>query len=147
MSSVTGLQPGSCPRCSVPGRRTMQLTEVDREDSPQEDALDPSLPIVDPHHHLWPSGYRIPYDLAALEADLRRGHTVEATVFVECMTSFRPDGDEALRPVGETEFVAGSTPASGRSAGVAAGIVGWADVMHPKEAARTLDGHIEAGRG
>ena len=124
----------------------MQLTEVDREESPQEQVLDPDLPIVDPHHHLWPSGYRIPYDLAALEADFRRGHNVEATVFVECMTSFRPDGDEALRPVGETEFVVG-TVGSHTSArtDVAAGIVGWADLMSPDEAARTLDGHVEAG--
>ena len=124
----------------------MQLTEVDREESPQEQVLDPDLPIVDPHHHLWPSGYRIPYDLAALEADFRRGHNVEATVFVECMTSFRPDGDEALRPVGETEFVVG-TVGSHTSAGtdVAAGIVGWADLMSPDDAARTLDGHVEAG--
>ena len=124
----------------------MQLTEVDREESPQEQVLDPDLPIVDPHHHLWPSGYRIPYDLAALEADFRRGHNVEATVFVECMTSFRPDGDEALRPVGETDFVV-DTVGSHTSAGtdVAAGIVGWADLMSPDEAARTLDGHVEAG--
>ena len=30
---------------------------------------------------------------------------------------------------------------------IAAGIVGWADLMQPVEAARTLDGHIEAGEG
>src|SRR5688500_4217686 len=62
----------------------MQLSEVDREDSPQEEALEPDLAIVDAHHHLWPSGYWIPYDLAAMRADLARGHRVEATVFVEC---------------------------------------------------------------
>src|SRR5207248_1357104 len=107
------------------------------------------LPIVDAHHHLWPSGYRIPYDLPALESDIRRGHKIEATVFVECMTSFRPDGDEASRPVGETEFVVGNAPAAGLASGtvVAAGIVGWADLMQPAFAARTLDGHLEAGDG
>jgi hypothetical protein len=36
---------------------------------------------------------------------LARGHNITATVFVECMTSFRVDGDVPLRPVGETEFV------------------------------------------
>jgi predicted TIM-barrel fold metal-dependent hydrolase len=124
----------------------MQLTEVDREESSQEEVLDSDLPIVDPHHHLWPPGYRIPYDLAALEADFRRGHNVEATVFMECMTSFRPDGDEALRPVGETEFVVGAAgPRTSAGTDVAAGIVGWADLMKPDEAARTLDGHVEAG--
>ena len=38
----------------------MNLTEVDQEDAPQEDVLEPELSIVDPHHHLWPTGYRIP---------------------------------------------------------------------------------------
>jgi predicted TIM-barrel fold metal-dependent hydrolase len=126
----------------------VNLTEVDREDAPQEDVLDPELPIVDPHHHLWPTGYRIPYDSAALHADLARGHNVEATVFVECMTSFRPDGDEALRPVGETEFVLRDCPtvAPGDATGVAAGIVGWADLTRPDDVGRTLDGHLEAGQ-
>lgn len=121
----------------------MQLTETDREDAPQEEPLDPDLPIVDPHHHLWPSGSRIPYDAAAMTADLGRGHRVEATVFVECMTSFRPDGDEALRPVGETEFVVAATA----GAPIAAGIVGWADLMQGASVGRTLDGHLEAGDG
>jgi L-fuconolactonase len=127
----------------------MQLTEVDREDAPIEAAIDPDLPIVDAHHHLWPPGYRIPYDRAALAADLGRGHCIAATVFVECMTSFRPDGDEALRPVGETDFVVAATGAPAGPAGtaVAAAIVGWADLMQPAEAARTLDGHMEAGHG
>ncbi len=127
----------------------MNLTEVDQEDAPLEDVLDPELPIVDPHHHLWPTGYRIPYDSAALHADLGRGHNVEATVFVECMTSFRPDGDEALRPVGETEFVLRDCPtdAPGGGTRVAAGIVGWADLTRPDGVARTLDAHLEAGQG
>jgi L-fuconolactonase len=127
----------------------MELTEVDQEDAVPEEVLDPHLPIVDAHHHLWPSGYRIPYDVAAMGADLKRVHNVEATVFVECMTSFRPDGDDALRPVGETEFVVGATPASGLLNGtvVAAGIVGWADLLRPANAARTLDGHLAAGQG
>lgn len=126
----------------------MQLSEVNREDSPQEVVLDPDLPIIDAHHHLWPSGYWIPYDLEALRTDIGRGHRIEATVFIECMTSFRPDGDEALRPVGETEFIAGNTtgatPAGTR---VAAGIVGWADLMQPDLVPKTLDGHLEAGQG
>ncbi len=125
----------------------MNLTEVDREDAAPEDVLEPELPIVDPHHHLWPTGYRIPYDSAALHADLGRGHNVEATVFVECMTSFRPDGDEALRPVGETEFVLRDCPTDTTDGGtrVAAGIVGWADLTRPDDVGRTLDGHLEAG--
>jgi L-fuconolactonase len=121
----------------------VKLTDVDREESPPESVLDPDLPIVDAHHHLWPSGYRIPYDLAAMTADLGRGHNIVATVFVECMTSFRTDGDDALKPVGETDFVVQAT----KESTVASGIVGWADLMRPRDVGRTLDGHIEAGCG
>ena len=128
----------------------MKLDEVDRNDEQVEAILEPDLPIVDPHHHLWPSDYWIPYDLAAMTSDLARGHNITATVFVECMTSFRTDGEPALRPVGETEFVVVNAPAAGvgpSDTRIAAGIVGWADLMNPTEAARTLDGHIEAGQG
>ncbi len=128
----------------------MKLDEVDRDDGLREKVLEPDLPIVDAHHHLWPPGYWIPYDLSAMDADLARGHNISATVFVECMTSFSSDPDPALRPVGETQFVVRATPVGSvgpASTRVAAGIVGWADLMRPAEAARTLDGHIEAGQG
>jgi L-fuconolactonase len=127
----------------------MQLTEVDREDSAPEEVRDPGVPVVDAHHHLWPLGYRIPYDLTAMQADLARWPQVEGTVFVECMASFRADGDEALRPVGETEFVVGATSVTPTaSTRFAAGIVGWADLMQgPDQVARTLDGHLAAGDG
>ena len=121
----------------------MHILETNQEPAPREEVVDADLPIVDPHHHLWPTGYRLPYDLAAMQADLGRGHNVEATVFVECMTSFRPDGDELLKPVGETEFVVGATAGTT----IAAGIVGWADLMQSADVARTLDGHLEAGDG
>ena len=122
----------------------MKITEVDREDAQPEEVLDPDLPIVDAHHHLWPPGFVVPYDITALGADVARGHNVVATVFVECTTSYRKDGDEALRPVGETEFVVGECTAS---SGVAAAIVGWADLTRPDDVGRTLDGHLEAGLG
>ena len=49
----------------------------------QEEALDPGQLIVDPHHHLWDRpGWR--YLLDELLADLNTGHTVLATVFLNC---------------------------------------------------------------
>jgi L-fuconolactonase len=124
----------------------VKLDEVDREDATVEVPLDPMLPIVDAHHHLWPPGYRIPYDLAAMAADVQRVPNIEASIFVECMTSFRPSGDVALQPIGETEFIV-STTATSDTPAIAAGIVGWADLMEPDEVARTLEGHIEVGKG
>ncbi len=72
-----------------------------------EAALDPAQPIIDPHHHLWDQpGSR--YLLDELLADLRSGHAVRATVYVQSTHSMvRADGPEAMRPVGETEFANG----------------------------------------
>ena len=71
-----------------------------------EEPLDPALPIVDPHHHLWDRpGWR--YLLDDLLADTNSGHNIVATVFVQCRAMHRAGGPEELRPVGETEFVNG----------------------------------------
>ena len=71
-----------------------------------EDIVEPDIPIVDPHHHLWPPGGALPYGTDDLAADTGSGHRVVATVFVECHAAYRDDGPHHLRPVGETEFVA-----------------------------------------
>ena len=71
-----------------------------------EEVVDPDLEIIDHHHHLW----QIPgadYLLENLWADTGSGHRVVKTVFVECHASYRDYGPDHLRPVGETEFVAG----------------------------------------
>ena len=64
-----------------------------------EDIIDPAREIVDPHHHLW----RRPdwnYELAELWGDTGAGHNVVQTVFLECGSSYHPDGPEHLQPVG-----------------------------------------------
>ena len=46
----------------------------------KEEILEPDLPIVDPHHHLWlRNGYS--YLMPDLAVDLSSGHNVVATVF------------------------------------------------------------------
>ena len=76
-----------------------------------EIALDPELPIIDPHHHLWDRP-RAPYTLVDLADDIgeveQGGHNVVATVFIECRAMYRAGGPKAMRAVGETEFVVGS---------------------------------------
>jgi hypothetical protein len=70
-----------------------------RPQPPCEDTLDPSLPICDPHHHLWDrQGSR--YVLDELLSDLGQGHNVVSTVFVECMAQYRTTGPDSMRPVG-----------------------------------------------
>ena len=115
----------------------------------REDVLDPEQPIVDPHHHLWDHpGSR--YLLDELLSDTGSGHRVVATVFVECMSMYRAGGPEALRPVGETEFVDGvaAQSASGRygETRVAAAIVGFADLTLGDTVDEVLEAHLAAAR-
>jgi L-fuconolactonase len=97
----------------------------------QEPILEPDLPIIDPHHHLWDRpGWR--YLLDDLLLDVGSGHNIVATVFVQARAMYRESGPEEIRPVGETEFVNGVAAMSasgiyGRTR-VCAGIVGHADL-------------------
>ena len=112
-----------------------------------EEILEPQLPIVDPHHHLWDHP-QSRYLLDELLADTGSGHRVTATVFVECMSMYRADGPDAMKPVGETEFVNGvaAMSASGRygATRVAAAIVGFADLTLGERVGAVLDAHLAA---
>jgi len=108
-----------------------------------EDIVDPERQIVDPHHHLWLRGGMLPYTVDDLLGDVRAGHRVDATVFMECHVAYRADGPAALRPVGESEFVATAAEQSG---GLIAAMVGHADLRAP-ELDDVLDAHVAASGG
>ena len=103
----------------------------------QEEALEPDLPICDPHHHFWDrDGER--YLLEELLEDTatrgeRIAHNIASTVFVQCRSMYRHSGPEHLKPVGETEFVQGVAAQSFSGqygpTSVAAGIVGYDSVL------------------
>jgi L-fuconolactonase len=86
------------------------------------------------------------YLLDELLRDVRSGHNVTATVFVECRSMYRADGPAAMQPLGEVEFVNGvaAMSASGAYGPVraCAGIVGHADLMLGDRAAAVLEAHI-----
>lgn len=113
-----------------------------------EDILEPDLPIVDAHHHLWerPSGR---YLLDELRADLASGHNVRATVFIQCGYAYRSDGPAEMRPVGETERVAAiAVQARAEGApGICAGIVGYCDFRLGDRVDAVLEAHVAAGAG
>jgi predicted TIM-barrel fold metal-dependent hydrolase len=117
----------------------------------KEDAIEPQLPIIDPHHHLWNTPERDPqkYLLEQLAADVK-GQNVRQTVFIECGSMYRADGPEEFRVVGETEFVQGvaAESASGRYGDLraAAGIVGTVDMRLGDRAVPVLEAHIAASR-
>lgn len=116
----------------------------------REPALEPDLPIVDPHHHFYDKpGVR--YFFADLLDDIASGHDIRATVYMEARTMYRADGPPELRCVGETEFVNGMA-AMGASGlygrcRVAAGIIGFADLRRGAAAGAVLDAHSAAGNG
>jgi L-fuconolactonase len=116
-------------------------------DQVREPALEPTLPIIDPHHHLWDHP-QSRYLLDEILRDIGSGHRVIATVFVECMSMYRADGPDAMKPVGETEFVNGiaAQSASGQygDTRVAAGIVGFADLALGAAVEAVLQAHIAA---
>jgi predicted TIM-barrel fold metal-dependent hydrolase len=112
-----------------------------------EEPIEPELAICDPHHHLWdhPNSR---YLLDELLRDTGSGHHVVSTVFVECMSMYRQHGPQAMKPVGETEFVQGiaAMSASGQYGPmrVAAGIVGFADLALGAAVAPVLEAHLAA---
>jgi predicted TIM-barrel fold metal-dependent hydrolase len=82
---------------------------------------------------------------------VQSGHNVVSTVFIECGSMFKTDGPEAMRPVGETEFVNGIAAMSASGlygpARIAAGIVGTVDLRRGDAVAAVLDAHLVAGGG
>ena len=115
-----------------------------------EPALEPDLPIIDPHHHLWDFP-RHRYLLQDFLADAAGGHNIVATVFIECHVFYRKDGPVAMRPVGEVEAVNGAAAmaASGiyGNTAVAAGIIGTADLSAGAAVQPVLEAQIAAGCG
>ena len=105
----------------------------------QEPALEPELPICDPHHHFWDMrGERAPYRrylMHELADDVNSGHNVRSTVFVEARAMYRSSGPEEMRSVGEVEFVQGLAAAS------ESGLYG------PTRAAASIVGHANLNLG
>lgn len=133
----------------------------------QEAILEPHLPIVDAHHHLWDQPIpntvlgtddrhplqamleaRPLYLADELLADIRSGHNVRATVFIQSRRDFyRQDGPDMLRPVGETEYAARVAAGVRDAAQICAVIVGYADLSLGNAVAPVLEAHIAAGGG
>ena len=111
-----------------------------------EPILEPDLPIVDPHHHLWDRRPHSLYLLPELLADITSGHLVRGTVFVECTSMYRADGDPRFACIGEVEFVngIGAMSASGVYGPVraCAGIVGKVDLTQGASAREPLEAMV-----
>ncbi len=123
---------------------------------PPEAALEPELPIIDPHHHFWDTPQRGRYLLPELLEDIgtsssAKGHNIVATVFLECRSMYRKDGPVETAPVGEVEFVNGISAMSA-SGGygpcrVAEAIVGHADLTLGARVREVLEAEIAVSGG
>jgi predicted TIM-barrel fold metal-dependent hydrolase len=125
-----------------------------------EDVLEPDLPIIDPHHHLWDirtftttepyaSFEQKVYLCEEISNDIREsGHNVEKTVFAQCGAFYRADGPQELKCVGETEFVHGIVAMSNSglygNVGLCAGIFGAADLRLGAAVEPVLRAHMNA---
>ena len=117
-----------------------------------EPAIDPALPIIDPHMHFWHhhTGYK--YFVEEFGRDVAAcGHNVEATAYVECTSMYRASGPEHLRCVGETEFAVGQAAiaASGKytNCRAAEAIVAYADLTLGERTRETVEAQLAAGHG
>ncbi|MBH1944272.1 amidohydrolase family protein [Erythrobacter sp. YJ-T3-07] len=132
-----------------------------------EAIIEPDLPIIDPHHHLWDLraligafpeplhpfletvGLSAHYTFDQFMADTASGHRIIGTVFMECGAFYDVSRPEALKVVGEVEYARGvaAQGASGLYGDTrpCAGIVGHADLRHGAGAGEVLDALSQAG--
>tara|TARA_R110002072_G_scaffold36301_3_gene106970 strand:- start:5411 stop:6412 length:1002 start_codon:yes stop_codon:yes gene_type:complete len=116
--------------------------------SVQEEIIEPSRRIIDPHHHLWRTG--MVYQVQDLWGDTETGHNIVKTVFVDCGAEYRTDGPEHLKCLGETEFVVEQAKLSRtgkQGEPVIAAIVSRADLTLGEAVGEVLDQHVEVGEG
>jgi predicted TIM-barrel fold metal-dependent hydrolase len=115
-----------------------------------EEILDPDLPIVDPHHHLWVRP-NYSYLFPDLLADVGSGHKIHATMFEQAASMYRDDGPEELKSLGETQFVCGvaAMSASGKFGPTRciAGMVGYVDLRLGARAKGLIERHIAISDG
>ena len=119
-----------------------------------EEVLDPELPIVDPHHHLWDlrkftvQPHRDFLQKVYLTEEfsneiLKSGHKITHTVFAQCAAFYRKEGPEELKSVGEVEFANGvaAMSASGLygDTQICAGIFSYADLSLGKQVKKVLE--------
>ena len=131
------------------------------ENNSPEAILEPDLPIIDPHHHLWDLRPMVPmfpqphhpfiaaiapnayYTFDQLHAHLTSGHNIIATVYMECGAFYNGAYGDALKVVGEVEFVNGVAAQSASGlygpSRYCAGIVGHADLTRGAAAGEVLD--------
>ena len=119
----------------------MELDRFDWLSLRHEEAFDPSIRIVDPHHHLWNRGGSR-YLAEELREDSLRTHNITNTVFVECKANYDRGASKEFQPVGETIFVAEEAKRLAVLGGPKiSGIVSFADLSLGRAVIDVLQAH------
>lgn len=114
-----------------------------------EEVIEPDLPIIDAHHHIWEEGGH-PYLLDDILADIATGHRITATVFVQAHYGYRSDGPEEHRCVGETEKIAALVNEArnrGIETNLCAAIVAFANLLLGEAVAPVIEDHLAQAPG
>jgi L-fuconolactonase len=109
-----------------------------------EEIIEPDLPILDPHHHMWPPGQGLPYTRDDLHRDADAGHNIVKTIFMECGSAYNRDAPEHLRSLGETAYVADQAFSDPNP--LIAGIISSIDLRRD-DRDELIDAHLTASRG
>jgi L-fuconolactonase len=135
--------------------RSWHHVSIWEEEVTTEAIPDPDLPIIDPHHHLYPANHWVsdggPFLLQEFAKEIAGGHNIIATVYVECSQLYRQTGPEHLRSTGEAEFAA--VTARVAEAGhfgatrFCEGFVGYADLAMGDAVGEMLDALTYASDG
>lgn len=111
----------------------------------REEIVDPDLPVIDAHIHLWT---RDNYFAPDFIADVQAGHKVVSSIYVECSMAYSDDPREAYRPVAENRYVLDQVDlARGSDHRLAEGILAAAELTLGEDVAPLLDAHEEAAEG
>jgi L-fuconolactonase len=107
-----------------------------------EAIVEPDIPIIDTHHHLFVRpGIR--YLLDEYLEDVALGHNIVASVYVDAQSMVRTDGPDMMRPLGEVEFAngMGAMSASGLfgPCRVGAAMIASINLLHGDRIAEYID--------
>lgn len=107
-----------------------------------EPILDPDIPIIDAHMHLyWDAKKR--YMFQEYADDTQAGHRIVGSVYIETQAFKRPYGPELLQPIGEIEFANGVAAMSASGAfgecRIGGAIVGYGELQQGERIGELLD--------
>jgi L-fuconolactonase len=113
-----------------------------RLDGRDEAIVEPDLPIIDTHHHLFLRPY-VRYLFDDFLEDINAGHNIVGSIYMDAQSMIRTEGPAIMRGLGEVEFALGmaAMSASGMFGPrrVAAAIVASALVSEGESIADYLD--------